>query len=110
MALAPTAANISVQQTLALLDGPFAAVAAGVAEDRSARYYAGEKGPTALLRVTKTGEKAHLEPPYGGNRDWNQRSGRLRKPIDHRKRTDASTAYVPEALSVVLLGGVNGSA
>src|ERR1700688_5015796 len=36
MALAPTASSISVQQTLALLDGPFAAVAAGVVEDHYA--------------------------------------------------------------------------
>lgn len=32
----PSASNISVEQTLAILDGPFAAVAAGVAEDRYA--------------------------------------------------------------------------
>ena len=38
MALAPTAANITVRETLGLLDGPFLAFAEGVAEDRYALW------------------------------------------------------------------------
>lgn len=38
MALAPSAATITVGQTLALLDGPFRAFAEGVAEDRYALW------------------------------------------------------------------------
>lgn len=36
MAFAPSASNISIRQTLDILDGPFRSVAAGVAEDRYA--------------------------------------------------------------------------
>lgn len=39
MALSPTATTISVQQTLDILDGPFQAVAMGVAEDRYAFWF-----------------------------------------------------------------------